>query len=211
VGALGLRLLGGELAERPGDQLGTVQAEQLGDLGRVHRVGLSLGRDAVQHRLGGAQPRRHGELAGGDRRGIGRGGGGGVLGDPSAHDEEGDAVLGAEGDQLPEADLAGELAVAHVDDAAGLGAVAALELDRGPLACRGQGGVGLGERLGERDGGGVVVRLDHRGAVALVLEAAVLPHPEGHADGGEEQHDHETQQGVAGEQDPASGGTVGHP
>ena len=210
-GTVGGGFLRGQLAERSGDDLGVLEAHQPGGLAGVDRMGLPGRRLAVQHHLGGAQPHGGRELALGDGRGIRGLGGAAVRRHPAAHHEQRRALVGAEGHQLPEADGALELPVAHVQHAARLGAVAAAEGHGRPLPGGGQRRLHVVDHLVEGDGGGVVVGADHFGGVPAVLVAAELPHAEHHADRGEHEDGDQAQEGVSAEQDPAAGGAARHP
>src|SRR5699024_6733528 len=55
------------------------------------------------------------------------------------------------------------------------------------------------------------VAAHHLGLLHLALVAAELPQAQQHADGGEHEHEQRTQQGLAAEQDPATGGALAHP
>src|SRR5699024_8943958 len=126
-GPFGRRLLGDQLAVGAGDEVGILQPHQARGLPAVDRMGLPGRRLPVEHGFGGAQADRDRPVALGHRSGIGRLRVLAAGGDPAAHHQDGGAVLGAEGRQLPEAHPAGELPVAHVEHAVVVGAVAAVQ------------------------------------------------------------------------------------
>src|SRR5699024_2823068 len=80
-----------------------------------------------------------------------------------------------------------------------------------PLVRRSQGRRVLRHHLVEGHGGGVVVAAHHLGLGRAVLVAAELPQAQHHADGGEQQHGDQAQEGLAAQQDLTTGGGRPHP